>query len=58
MMSGEPFEEPEEWGPEHEEVVSIQANIRMSRLWEVDSTLRAMKLADLSYDDFDEEEDH
>ena len=54
MMSGEPFEEPEEWGPEHEEVVSIQANIRMSRLWEVDS---ATKMANLDAEDFEEEDD-
>ncbi|XP_062505442.1 roundabout homolog 1-like isoform X2 [Corticium candelabrum] len=52
MMSGEPFEEPEEWGPEHEFVLNIQANIRMSRLWEVDSNLRALKMAQ-----YDEESD-
>ena len=41
MMSGDPFEEPEEWGPEHEDVVSLQNNIRMSRVFEVTSLRRS-----------------
>lgn len=58
MMSGEPFEEPEEWGPEHEDVLSIQANIRMSRLWEVDSNLRAMRMAQYDEEDSQDEEEY
>eukprot|EP00118_Oscarella_pearsei_P026170 m.309544 g.309544 ORF g.309544 m.309544 type:complete len:582 (+) comp46870_c0_seq1:45-1790(+) len=67
MMSGDPFEEPEEWGPEHEEVVSLQNNIRMSRTFELTSLRQSMATdpyysyaineEDYDYDDYDEEEE-